>query len=244
VSFLTRAKSRAFDRSALFYCLNSCFSNRQKRTRDVCSPSSAPSFVVLCLRLHNDSHAPIKWQTTYDRHPLDLHSFLWPSLVQYFAVVAEGDEGMVDVTGRSHVCASETGLLLESSSRGQSSVPSRLWWSASPTTGSSPRLSLQQYSTTTKAKDQVRVANARTSSSLPRNMTTEHSTAQTTGPNSKRPAKMASSQSLNHLLNFSLPPRQTHQYNSAPRRRKPGQHQAVWNKEREYMSKLTILHFP
>ncbi|KAI0688145.1 hypothetical protein BC835DRAFT_1374119 [Cytidiella melzeri] len=63
-------------------------------------------------------------------------------------------------------------------------------------------------------------------------MTTQQPTAQSTAPNSKRPAKMASSQSLNHLLNFSLPPRQTHQYQNAPRRRKPGQHQAVLNKER------------
>ncbi|KAJ3534920.1 hypothetical protein NM688_g7058 [Phlebia brevispora] len=53
------------------------------------------------------------------------------------------------------------------------------------------------------------------------------------GPNNKRSSKkMASSQSLNHLLNFSLPPRQTHQYQSLPRRRKPGAQQAVWNKER------------
>ncbi|THH00696.1 hypothetical protein EW026_g1873 [Hermanssonia centrifuga] len=43
---------------------------------------------------------------------------------------------------------------------------------------------------------------------------------------------MASNQSLNHLLNFSLPPRQAHQYQSLPRRRKPATHQVVWNKER------------
>jgi hypothetical protein len=50
----------------------------------------------------------------------------------------------------------------------------------------------------------------------------------------KRVAKSASSQSLNHLLNFSLPPRQTHQAQSLPRRsRRHGTTQGVWNKERE-----------
>ncbi|KAI0937184.1 hypothetical protein AcV5_005143 [Taiwanofungus camphoratus] len=49
----------------------------------------------------------------------------------------------------------------------------------------------------------------------------------------KRPSKMASSQSLNHLLNFTLPPRQSHQHQNLPRRtRKSGAHPAVWNKER------------
>ncbi|KIJ65064.1 hypothetical protein HYDPIDRAFT_110960 [Hydnomerulius pinastri MD-312] len=47
----------------------------------------------------------------------------------------------------------------------------------------------------------------------------------------KRPAKMASSQSLNHLLNFTLPPRQT-QPQSLPRRSKKPTAQGVWNKER------------
>ncbi|CAL1694077.1 unnamed protein product [Somion occarium] len=42
---------------------------------------------------------------------------------------------------------------------------------------------------------------------------------------------MATSQSLNHLLNFTLPPRQTHQYQSLPRRKKTA-NQQVWNKER------------
>jgi hypothetical protein len=50
----------------------------------------------------------------------------------------------------------------------------------------------------------------------------------------KRVAKSASSQSLNHLLNFSLPPRQTHQAQSLPRRsRRHGTTHGVWNKERE-----------
>ncbi|KAJ7201336.1 hypothetical protein GGX14DRAFT_656345 [Mycena pura] len=49
----------------------------------------------------------------------------------------------------------------------------------------------------------------------------------------KRASKMASNQSLNHLLNFSLPPRQTQPLPSLPRRsRKTGAHQGVWNKER------------
>ncbi|KIJ21979.1 hypothetical protein PAXINDRAFT_105678 [Paxillus involutus ATCC 200175] len=47
----------------------------------------------------------------------------------------------------------------------------------------------------------------------------------------KRPAKMASSQSLNHLLNFTLPPRQT-QPQSLPRRSKKPTSQGIWNKER------------
>lgn len=49
----------------------------------------------------------------------------------------------------------------------------------------------------------------------------------------KRPSKMASSQSLNHLLNFTLPPRQTHSQ-SFPRRGKKSSTHGVWNKESEY----------
>jgi hypothetical protein len=57
---------------------------------------------------------------------------------------------------------------------------------------------------------------------------------QTTTP--KRAAKMASNQSLNHLLNFTLPPRQLQPVQSLPRRsRKPGTHSSVWNKESKYM---------
>jgi hypothetical protein len=56
--------------------------------------------------------------------------------------------------------------------------------------------------------------------------------SQTTTP--KRASKMASGQSLNHLLNFTLPPRQSQPPQSLPRRsRKHGTHQGVWNKERE-----------
>ncbi|EAU92302.1 alkylbase DNA N-glycosylase [Coprinopsis cinerea okayama7 len=56
-------------------------------------------------------------------------------------------------------------------------------------------------------------------------------------PNSqpKRMNKMASNQTinLNHLLNFTLPPRQTRPLNSIPRRsRKTGNVHGVWNKER------------
>lgn len=80
---------------------------------------------------------------------------------------------------------------------------------------------------------------AKTSPSFrtPTAMTTTPATgAPHTTPNHKRPSKMASSQSLNHLLNFSLPPRQSHLYQNLPRRRKQGGNQAVWNKEREYRS--------
>ncbi|KZT74957.1 hypothetical protein DAEQUDRAFT_720147 [Daedalea quercina L-15889] len=49
----------------------------------------------------------------------------------------------------------------------------------------------------------------------------------------KRSSKMTSSQSLNHLLNFTLPPRQSHHNQSLPRRtRRSNAHPAVWNKER------------
>ncbi|KAJ7242586.1 hypothetical protein B0H12DRAFT_1326019 [Mycena haematopus] len=49
----------------------------------------------------------------------------------------------------------------------------------------------------------------------------------------RRASKMASNQSLNHLLNFTLPPRQTQPPPSLPRRsRKTGTHQGIWNKER------------
>ncbi|KAL4246962.1 RING-finger protein MAG2/RNF10 [Abortiporus biennis] len=60
-------------------------------------------------------------------------------------------------------------------------------------------------------------------------MTTQAET--THSSSAKRNTKMASSQSINHLLNFTLPPRQTHQYHNLPRRRKTGTQQ-VWNKER------------
>ena len=49
----------------------------------------------------------------------------------------------------------------------------------------------------------------------------------------KRTSKMASGQSLNHLLNFRLPPRQSQPPPSLPRRsRRNGAHQGIWNKER------------
>ena len=72
-----------------------------------------------------------------------------------------------------------------------------------------------------------------------RNPTTVMAAARNTNrpsnpPTPKRVAKSASSQSLNHLLNFSLPPRQTQQVQSLPRRsRRHGTTQGVWNKERE-----------
>ncbi|KAF5385299.1 hypothetical protein D9615_001179 [Tricholomella constricta] len=49
----------------------------------------------------------------------------------------------------------------------------------------------------------------------------------------RRVQKMASSQNMNHLLNFTLPPRQARPPVSLPRRsRKTGTQQGVWNKER------------
>jgi len=49
----------------------------------------------------------------------------------------------------------------------------------------------------------------------------------------KRVQKMASSQNMNHLLNFTLPPRQSRPPVNLPRRsRKTGTQQGVWNKER------------
>ncbi|KAG6851336.1 hypothetical protein H0H93_005734 [Arthromyces matolae] len=49
----------------------------------------------------------------------------------------------------------------------------------------------------------------------------------------RRVQKMGSSQNLNHLLNFTLPPRQTRPPVSIPRRSKrTGTQQGVWNKER------------
>ena len=48
----------------------------------------------------------------------------------------------------------------------------------------------------------------------------------------KRAPKMASGQSLNHLLNFSLPPRQSRSPLSLPRRSRRNGHQGVWNQER------------
>ncbi|KAL4069812.1 hypothetical protein V8B97DRAFT_637456 [Scleroderma yunnanense] len=48
----------------------------------------------------------------------------------------------------------------------------------------------------------------------------------------KRPTKMTSTQSLNHLLNFTLPPRQTHPQ-SFPRRGKKSSSHGAWNKESE-----------
>jgi hypothetical protein len=65
-------------------------------------------------------------------------------------------------------------------------------------------------------------------------MAAQGTTRSTNPPTPKRVTKSASSQSLNHLLNFSLPPRQSHQVQSLPRRsRRHGTTQGVWNKERE-----------
>jgi hypothetical protein len=68
-------------------------------------------------------------------------------------------------------------------------------------------------------------------------MAAQGTTRPSNPPTPKRVAKSASSQSLNHLLNFSLPPRQTQQVQSLPRRsRRHGTTHGVWNKERELSS--------
>ncbi|RDX51998.1 hypothetical protein OH76DRAFT_1400907 [Lentinus brumalis] len=55
--------------------------------------------------------------------------------------------------------------------------------------------------------------------------------------NNKRSSK-TSAQSLNHLLNFTLPPRQSHNLTSLPRRaRKTGNSHGIWNKERKYTTR-------
>ncbi|KAK0246160.1 hypothetical protein EDD85DRAFT_931709 [Armillaria nabsnona] len=61
---------------------------------------------------------------------------------------------------------------------------------------------------------------------------TSLSASQTTPP--KRASKMASQVNLNHLLNFTLPPRESQTPSSAPRRsrRTGGTRHGVWNKER------------
>ncbi|KIY52643.1 hypothetical protein FISHEDRAFT_34869 [Fistulina hepatica ATCC 64428] len=48
----------------------------------------------------------------------------------------------------------------------------------------------------------------------------------------KRLSKAASNQSINHLLNFTLPPRQALNPSSLPRRSRKTAHYGVWNKER------------
>ncbi|KAG6811574.1 hypothetical protein H0H92_006823 [Tricholoma furcatifolium] len=59
------------------------------------------------------------------------------------------------------------------------------------------------------------------------------STPASTPGTPRRVQKMASSQNMNHLLNFTLPPRQARPPVSVPRRsRKTGTQQGVWNKER------------
>ena len=65
-------------------------------------------------------------------------------------------------------------------------------------------------------------------------LTPATATHTTTTSQNKRSVK-APAQSLNHLLNFTLPPRQIHYNQSIPRRaRKTGNQYGVWNKEREY----------
>lgn len=95
------------------------------------------------------------------------------------------------------------------------------WWSTSLYSGSPPKLTTTLHLL---------------SAFFLVSMTTRGAAQQIAPSTPKRPSKTASSQSLNHLLNFSLPPRQTHQLQSLPRRsRRHGANQAVWNKERESM---------
>lgn len=62
----------------------------------------------------------------------------------------------------------------------------------------------------------------------------------------KRVAKMASNQptNLNHLLNFTLPPRQARPLGTPRRSRKTGNTQGVWNKERELAAPLSVPYYP
>lgn len=64
-------------------------------------------------------------------------------------------------------------------------------------------------------------------------MLTPATTTHNANPNQNKRSVKAPAQSLNHLLNFTLPPRQTHYNQSIPRRgRKTGNQYGVWNKER------------
>lgn len=72
-------------------------------------------------------------------------------------------------------------------------------------------------------------------------MTSVPGNIQVTSP--KRLSKMPANQAvnLNHLLNFTLPPRQTRPLSSLPRRsRKAGTAQGGWNKERRWSSTLSL----
>ncbi|PIL31543.1 hypothetical protein GSI_06245 [Ganoderma sinense ZZ0214-1] len=64
-------------------------------------------------------------------------------------------------------------------------------------------------------------------------MLTPATTTHTAATNQNKRFAKAPAQSLNHLLNFTLPPRQSHYNQSIPRRaRKTGNQYGVWNKER------------
>ena len=66
-------------------------------------------------------------------------------------------------------------------------------------------------------------------------MLTPATTPHTTNLSQNKRSAKAPAQSLNHLLNFTLPPRQIHYNQSVPRRaRKTGNQYGVWNKERKY----------
>ena len=65
-----------------------------------------------------------------------------------------------------------------------------------------------------------------------RPLSMSNAVSHTTSPNNKRSSKTAPTTSINHLLNFSLPPRQTHPAALPRRSRKTAQHGAAYNKER------------
>ncbi|KAL1670652.1 hypothetical protein GGF50DRAFT_109086 [Schizophyllum commune] len=66
----------------------------------------------------------------------------------------------------------------------------------------------------------------------------------TTSPTNKRSSKTAPPTSINHLLNFSLPPRQTHPAALPRRSRKTAQHGAAYNKERFVNAQYRFLMNP
>ena len=72
-------------------------------------------------------------------------------------------------------------------------------------------------------------------------MITPANTTPAGNSNQTKRAAQTSTQSLNHLLNFSLPPRQAHYPQSIPRRaRRTGGNHHVWNKEREYLCPVLL----
>ena len=102
------------------------------------------------------------------------------------------------------------------------------------------RVTLQQFTASNFYLLVVVVADSRVSQDLFQ-MSLQQATNTTDKPRlitspstpKKSSSKMSSTQSLNHLLNFTLPPRQTPQNLPRRNRRANGSNQ-VWNKERKY----------